>query len=45
MLVLLGGRERSGQDYASMLERTGYRLEHTITTDGLFSVLEAVHEE
>ena len=44
MLVLLGGRERSGHDYASLLERAGFRLERIISTDGLFSVLEAVRE-
>ena len=45
MLVLLGGRERSGQDYALLLERAGFRLERIISTDGLFSVLEAVRED
>lgn len=45
MLVLLGGRERSGHDYASLLERAGYRLERIIPTQGLFSVIEAVRVE
>jgi hypothetical protein len=45
MLVLLGGRERSGQDFASLLGRAGYRIERIIPTAGLFSVIEAARVE
>jgi C-methyltransferase len=45
MLVLLGGRERSGQDFVSLLRRAGYRAERIIPTAGLFSVVEAVRVE
>jgi hypothetical protein len=45
MLALFGGRERGGQDFASLLGRAGYRVEHIIPTAGLFSVLEAIRVE
>lgn len=45
MLALFGGRERSGQDFASLLGRAGYRVERIIPTAGLFSVVEAVRVE
>jgi hypothetical protein len=45
MLVLLGGRQRSGHDFASLLGRAGYRVERIIPTAGLFSVVEAVRVE
>jgi hypothetical protein len=45
MLVLLGAHERSGQDFASLLGRGGYRVECIIPTAGLFSVVEAVRVE
>jgi hypothetical protein len=44
MLVLLGGRERTRQEFAALLSAAGYQLERIIpTTTGLFSVMEAVH--
>jgi hypothetical protein len=45
MLVLLGAHARSGQDFASLLGRGGYRVECIIPTAGLFSVVEAVRVE
>ncbi|MEY4565390.1 MAG: hypothetical protein RLY14_360 [Planctomycetota bacterium] len=42
MLVLLGGRERTGQDYGLLLAKAGFRVERIISTHGLFSVIEAV---
>lgn len=42
MLVLLGGRERSGHDYQLLLANAGFHLERTIPTNGLFSVIEAI---
>jgi hypothetical protein len=45
MLALFGGRERSGQDFASLLGHAGYRVERIIPTAGLFSVVEAVWVE
>jgi hypothetical protein len=45
MLVLLGGRERSGHDFAALLGRAGYRVARNMPTAGLFSVVEAVRTE
>ena len=42
MLVLLGGRERTGHDYRLLLATAGYRVERIISTHGLFSVIEAI---
>ena len=41
MLVLLGGRERTEQEYQSLLEAAGFRLERIIQTHSPFSVIEA----
>jgi hypothetical protein len=45
MLVLFGGRERSGREFASLLGGAGYQIERIIPTTSLFSVIEAVREE
>jgi O-methyltransferase domain/Dimerisation domain len=45
MLVLFGGRERSGKDFESLLVRAGYLVQRVIPTAGLFSVVEAVRVE
>ena len=41
MLVLLGGRERTEDEYRALLGATGFRLERVIPTHSPFSVLEA----
>lgn len=41
MLTLLGGRQRSLQEYAALLERAGFRLQREIDTGAGISVLEA----
>jgi SAM-dependent methyltransferase len=41
MLVLLGGRERTEQDYQSLFQAAGFRLERIIQTHSPFSVIEA----
>ena len=41
MLVLLGGRERTEEEFRRLLERAGFRLERVITTHSPFSVIEA----
>ncbi len=49
MLLELNGRERTTEDYASLLERAGYRLDRVIPTTGTgwgypWTVLEAVRQ-
>ena len=41
MMVFTGGRERTGAEYASLLERGGWRLERSIPTTAGLSVLTA----
>jgi hypothetical protein len=41
MMVLLGGRERTREEFARLFESAGYRLERLVATRGLFGVLEA----
>ena len=41
MLVLLGGRERTEEEYRSLLQEAGFRLEQVIPTHSPFSVIEA----
>jgi hypothetical protein len=41
MLVLLGSRERTTDDYRSLLERAGLALTRVISTSGYLSVVEA----
>jgi SAM-dependent methyltransferase len=40
MLVLLGGRERSAEDFRRLFEAAGFRLEQVIPTHSPFSVIE-----
>jgi SAM-dependent methyltransferase len=42
MLVLLGGQERTEQQYADLLGEAGYRLNRVIPTLSPFSIVEAV---
>ncbi len=41
MLVLIGGRERTEDEYRALLGATGFRLERVISTYSPFSVIEA----
>ena len=41
MLVLLGGRERTEEEYQRLFQAAGFRLERVITTHSPFSVIEA----
>src|ERR671934_863248 len=41
MLVILGGRERTEEEYRRLLQAAGFRLERIIPTQSPFSVLEA----
>lgn len=41
MLVMLGGRERTNDEYRALLGRCGYAVERTIPTGGMFGVIEA----
>ena len=41
MLALLGGRQRTRQEYAALLDRSGFRLEREIDTGAGISILEA----
>jgi hypothetical protein len=41
MLVLAGGRERSRQEFATLLSSAGYHIERIMPTSGPFSVIEA----
>ena len=41
MLVLLGGRERTEEEYQRLLQAAGFRLEQIISTHSPFSVIEA----
>ena len=41
MLVLLGGRERTEEEYRRLLGAAGFRLERVIPTHSPFSVIEA----
>lgn len=41
MMVLLGGRERTEEDYQRLFQAAGFRLERVIATHSPFSVIEA----
>ncbi len=41
MMVLLGGRERTEEEYQHLLQGAGFRLEQVIPTHSPFSVIEA----
>ena len=41
MLALLGGRQRTRQEYQTLLERSGFRLARQIDTRAGISILEA----
>ena len=42
MLVMLGGRERTGAEFASLLAAGGFRVERVIPTPGMLSGIEAI---
>jgi O-methyltransferase/methyltransferase family protein len=42
MLVLLGGRERTESEYASLLSKAGFRLTRVVPTSSAASIVEAV---
>ena len=41
MLVMTGGKERTAEEYESLLRRGGFRLEKIVPTAGPFSVIDA----
>jgi hypothetical protein len=41
MMVLLGGRERTEEEYQRLFQAAGFRLERVIPTHSPFSVIEA----
>jgi hypothetical protein len=41
MLVMLGGRERTEEEYQRLLSEAGFRLARVIPTHSPFSVIEA----
>lgn len=41
MLAILGGRERTEEEYRTLLQASGFRLERVIATHSPFSVIEA----
>jgi hypothetical protein len=41
MPVMLGGRERTEEEYQRLLQAAGFRLEQIIPTQSPFSVIEA----
>ena len=42
MLVLIGGQERTETEYASLLDKAGFRLSRLVATQSPVSVVEAV---
>ena len=44
MLVMLGGRERSAKEFASLLTSAGIRFDGVVPTRGLFSVIEGTRD-
>ena len=42
MLVLTGGRERTEQEYRSLLEAANFRLEDIHSFDGMTHIIEAI---
>ena len=42
MLALIGGRQRSGQEYAALLAEAGFSFQRQIDTPADISILEAV---
>jgi hypothetical protein len=41
MLVMLGGRERTSEEFRTLLAKCGFELERVVPTQGMFAVLEA----
>ena len=41
MLVVLGGRERTAEEFGDLFQAAGFRLERVIPTHSPFSVIEA----
>jgi len=42
MLVLIGGQERTETEYASLLDKAGFRLSRLVATQSPVSLVEAV---
>ena len=42
MLTLLGGKQRTRQEYEALFDRAGFSFEHEIGTGADISILEAV---
>jgi hypothetical protein len=42
MLVMLGGRERTVEEYRALLAAAGFRLERVIPMDGDHSIIQAI---
>ena len=42
MMVMTGGRERTGEQYGKLLERAGFRLARIIPTESPVNLIEAV---
>ena len=42
MLVYTDGRERTESEYASLLDRSGFRLNRVVTTASAVSIVEAI---
>ena len=41
MLLLLGSQDRSVEEYAAMLDRTGFRVARVVPTTGYLTIIEA----
>ena len=41
MLVMLGGRERTAEEYGALLQRCGFAMQRVIPTGGMFGLIEA----
>ncbi len=40
MMVLVGGRHRSAQEFGALFQQAGFRLTRVVPTPSLFSVIE-----
>lgn len=41
MMMILGGRERSEQEFKALLQQAGFKLENVSLTPGVLAVVEA----
>jgi hypothetical protein len=42
MMIMTGGQERTEQEYATLFERAGFRLQRIVPTDSLMGLVEGV---